>query len=76
MANVTLRSKKLAKGRLSLYLYFYPEIIHPKTGKPTRREFLKLKIFQTPKTNWSESTIQPKFSWQNKFALNDSWTFE
>ena len=49
MANVTLRSKKLAKGRLSLYLDFYPAIIHPKTGKPTRREFLKLKIFESPK---------------------------
>ncbi len=49
MANVTLRSKKLAKGKLSLYLDFYPAIIHPKTGKPTRREFLKLKIFENPK---------------------------
>ncbi len=49
MANVTLRSKKLSNGKLSLYLDFYPEIIHPKTGKPTRREFLKLKIFEYPK---------------------------
>ncbi len=49
MANVTLRSKKLAKGKLSLYLDFYPEIINPKTGKPTRREFLQLKIFENPK---------------------------
>lgn len=49
MANVTLRSKKLARGKLSLYLDFYPEIINPKTGKPTRREFLKLKIFENPK---------------------------
>ena len=49
MANVTLRSKKLAKGKLSLYLDFYPAIIHPKTGKPTRREFLKLKVFENPK---------------------------
>lgn len=49
MANVTLRSKKLANGKLSLYLDFYPEIIHPKTGRPTRREFLKLKIFENAK---------------------------
>lgn len=49
MANVTLRSKKLANGKLSLYLDYYPEIINPKTGKPTRREFLKLKIFENPK---------------------------
>ncbi|WP_029034541.1 tyrosine-type recombinase/integrase [Salinimicrobium terrae] len=51
MANVTLRSKILAKGKLSLYLDFYPAIIHPKTGKPTRREFLKLKIFENPKND-------------------------
>jgi integrase len=49
MANVTLRSKKLAKGKLSLYLDFYPEIINPKSGKLTRREFLQLKIFENPK---------------------------
>lgn len=49
MANVNLRSKKLANGKLSLYLDYYPEIINPKTGKPTRREFLKLKIFENPK---------------------------
>ncbi len=49
MANVTLRNKKLAKGKLSLYLDYYPEIINPKTGKPTRREFLKLQIFENPR---------------------------
>lgn len=49
MANVTLRRKKLAKGKLSLYLDYFPEIINPKTGKPTRREFLNLKIFENPK---------------------------
>jgi len=49
MANVTLRNKKIANGKLSLYLDFYPEIINPKTGKLTRREFLKLKTFENPK---------------------------
>jgi integrase len=49
MANVTLRNKKIANGKLSLYLDFYPEIINPKSGKLTRREFLKLKIFENPK---------------------------
>ena len=46
---VTLRKKKISKGRQSLYLDFYPAIPHPKTGKPTRREFLGLYIFE--KTN-------------------------
>lgn len=40
---VKLRQKQL-KGKKSLYLDFYPPILHPVTGEPTRREFLKLYI--------------------------------
>jgi integrase len=47
---VTLRQKKISKGRQSLYLDFYPAIPHPKTGEPTRREFLGLYLFEKPKT--------------------------
>jgi len=47
---VTLRKKKISKGRQSLYLDFYPAIPHPETGEPTRREFLGLYIFEKPKT--------------------------
>ena len=47
---VTLRQKKISKGRQSLYLDFYPSIPHPETGEPTRREFLGLYIFEKPKT--------------------------
>jgi integrase len=47
---VTLRQKKISKGRLSLYLDFYPAIPHPETGEPTRREFLGFYIFEKPKT--------------------------
>ncbi|GAB4471389.1 MAG: site-specific integrase [Thermoflexibacter sp.] len=47
---VTLRQKKISKGRRSLYLDFYPAIPHPETGKPTRREFLGLYIYEKPKT--------------------------
>lgn len=47
---VTLRKKTISKGRLSLYLDFYPAITHPETGKPTRREFLGLYIFEKQKT--------------------------
>ncbi len=43
--NVTLRSKPISNRRLSLYLDYYPPIIHPGTGKPTRREFLKLFLY-------------------------------
>jgi len=47
---VTLRQKKISKGRQSLYLDFYPAIPHPETGEQTRREFLGLYIFDKPKT--------------------------
>lgn len=47
---VSLRQKKISKGRKSLYLDFYPPIPHPETGEPTRREFLRLYIFEKPQT--------------------------
>lgn len=47
---VSLRQKKISKGRKSLYLDFYPPIPHPETGEPTRREFLGLYLFEKPKT--------------------------
>jgi len=50
MINVTLRSKKIANNMFSLYLDYYPSIINPKTGKESRREFLKLKTYQKPQT--------------------------
>ncbi len=50
ITKVNLRQKKISKGRKSLYLDFYPPIPHPETGKPTRREFLGLYIFEKPKT--------------------------
>ena len=49
MATVSLRQKPIANGRASLYLDFFPEIISAKTGKPTRREFLKIYIYLKPK---------------------------
>lgn len=50
MSKVNLRQKKIGKGRISLYLDFYPEIPNPATGKTTRREFLKLYIPEKPKS--------------------------
>lgn len=47
---VSLRQKKISKGRKSLYLDFYPPIPHPETDEPTRREFLRLYIFEKPQT--------------------------
>lgn len=42
MIKVKLREAQLKDGRVSLYLDYYPPIINPKTGRFTRREFLKL----------------------------------
>ena len=50
VTKVSLRHKQISKGRMSLYLDFYPPIPHPETGEPTRREFLGLYIAETPKT--------------------------
>ena len=46
---VFLRQKPISKGRLSLYLDFYPAIRNPRTGKISRREFLGIYIFAEPK---------------------------
>lgn len=45
---VKLRKRKISGNRFSLYLDFYPAIEHPKTGKLTRREYLRLYISAKP----------------------------
>lgn len=45
MAKVTIRTKPITDNRQSIYLDYYPPIPHPVTGKSTRREFLKLFLF-------------------------------
>ncbi len=42
---VTLRKRTLKTGRISLYLDFYPPIVHPVTGNITRWEYLKLFLY-------------------------------
>jgi integrase len=49
MVKVALREKKLRGDRISLYLDFYPPLPNPKTGKPTRRDFLGLYLTSKPK---------------------------
>ena len=45
---VTVRKRPIKNGQVSLYLDFYPAIKHPKTGKPTRREYLGIYIYANP----------------------------
>ena len=49
MIKVFLRDKKLKHGKRGLYLDFYPPIVHPETKKPTRREHLRLYVYERPK---------------------------
>jgi integrase len=51
---VTLRKKPIKGGKLSLYLDYYPPIIN-KDGKETRREFLKMHIFENPANSEQKS---------------------
>lgn len=50
MTKVKLRKAPISKSRHSLYLDYYPAIPNPKTGKTTRREFLKLYLLDNPKS--------------------------
>jgi len=53
---VKLRQKAISGNRKSLYLDFYPPIPHPVTGKPTRREFLGLYLFDKPKNPFEKQS--------------------
>lgn len=46
---IKLRKKKITKGRLSLYLDFYPPIKKENSNTLTRREFLGIYITEKPK---------------------------
>lgn len=50
MSNVTLRKKPISKGRHSLFLDIYPPIYNSDTGKMQRKHYLKLFIYDRPKT--------------------------
>ncbi|MDB5011867.1 MAG: site-specific integrase [Daejeonella sp.] len=45
----TLRQRGITKGRSALYLDYYPPIRHPDKRKLTRREHLKIYVFDQPK---------------------------
>lgn len=50
MIKVFLREKKLKNGKAGLYLDFYPPIVNRSTQKHTRREHLRLFVYEKPKT--------------------------
>lgn len=55
MIKVFLREKKLKHSKRGLYLDFYPPITHPETGKQTRREHLRLYVYEPPKNDAEKS---------------------
>ena len=42
ITKIALRQKPISGNRQTLYLDFYPAILHPETGRETRRQFLNL----------------------------------
>lgn len=50
ISKVYLRKKKISKGRVSLYLDFYPPILIPRTNRTTRRYFLNVHLPEKPKS--------------------------
>ncbi|MGD9588722.1 MAG: tyrosine-type recombinase/integrase [Pyrinomonadaceae bacterium] len=50
MIKVFLREKKLKHGKRGLYLDYYPPIFDRDTQKQTRREHLRLYVFEKPKS--------------------------
>ena len=67
---VSLREKKISKGRKSLYLDFYPPIPHSETGEPTRREFLGLYIFEKCKTPFDKQHNNGNINKNNNFFIS------
>ena len=64
MAKVTIRMKPITGNKQTLYLDYYPPIPHPVTGKQTRREFLKLFLFD--ETEHTEQTYLDKEAKQQR----------
>jgi integrase len=79
--HVYLREKKISKEgtkkRSTLYLDYWPPIKHPDTGKPTRREFLGLYVYDSPGTDYDKTynketrTKAEMIKAQRQLALQD-----
>lgn len=52
--SVNVRTAKMTKGRLSVYLDFYPVVRNPQTNRNTRREYLGFYIYENPTTQFQK----------------------
>ncbi len=50
MCKVKLRQKAISGGRRTIFLDIYPPVPHPDTGKLTRKHYLKIFVYSSPKT--------------------------
>lgn len=51
MSKVTLRRKKIGKGRIALYLDIYPPVQNPDSGCLLRKHYLKIYVFDRPRND-------------------------
>ena len=66
---VTLRQKVISVEQSSLYLDYYPPILNSKTGKATRRKFLKKYLYNTKKIV-EERYLDKNGKEQKRFVLD------
>jgi hypothetical protein len=50
VSKVILRRKKIGKGRIALYLDIYPPVPNPDTGAMTRKNYLRIYVYEKPRT--------------------------
>ncbi len=55
MTTVKLYQRPIKNNKITLFLDYYPPIVHPVTRKRTRREFLKLRLFDKPKNIYEKN---------------------
>jgi len=67
---VTVRQAKFKNGMISLYLNYYLAIRNPKTMKPSRREYLGIYIYASPK-NQMEMEFMSMVNMGKSNSLNE-----
>ena len=72
---VKIYTKPINGGMDTIYLDFYPPIKHPDTGKPTRREYLKLFLYSTEQREIdpaTKGTAKEKITTKAKLDKDDN----
>ena len=71
---VTVRKRPIKNGQVSLYLDYYPAVRHPKTGKPTRREYLGIYIYaELIKCRRTEAIINEEYGFLDRNRGKESF---